>query len=291
MHNNVSFRSTARIIWRLCLLNQLVYADQLSTGQNKLFSKRWGSMSDLFVDAGNTNVKWRLGQTGENSQCASESSEFFDWIESNSAIIDTLVVSSVRAEQWNLDLIRLCEGLRKNYWFAISVAESEGLHSAYNQADQLGIDRWLAMLALWNVRREGFLLVDAGTAVTMDVVDDGGQHIGGYILPGVDLQRSALLDRSENLKRLISSEPSHSIALGRDTSEAIHHGILASIGALISRLAAENGLKSESIVIAGGDAGKLRETFELGSLEKNLVLKGLILLWTNKQQLQQSRDK
>ena len=62
-----------------------------------------------------------------------------------------------------------------------------GLRNGYRDPAQLGVDRWLAMCAAWQQFPGSLCVVDAGTAVTIDVVAADGAHSGGLILPGVCL--------------------------------------------------------------------------------------------------------
>lgn len=245
-------------------------------------------MTTLFIDAGNTNVKWRLGEAGDMQNCAFDDPGFRGWVRSNQAAISSVAISSVQSEQWNLKLEDLCDELDLTCWFAKSDAENQGLISAYSQPDNLGVDRWLALLALWCRLKKGFVLVDSGTALTLDVVDNGGQHLGGYILPGLALQRRALLDASERLDKLVSTEPKYQVELGRDTSEAIDQGIFASAVALIEKLMKNAELSSDCLVFTGGSAAQLQQAMNQSHLEDDLVMQGLSLAYAYTQEQAQT---
>lgn len=250
-------------------------------------------MTTLFVDAGNTNVKWQLGRAGELHSSSAEKPDFSDWVRVNLAAIDDLAVSSVQSESWNQKLVVLCSGLNLGCWFAQSNSESQGLISAYPQAQNLGVDRWLAMLALWVRSKKSFLLVDSGTALTLDVVDGHGQHLGGYILPGFEMQSGALLSTSDTLNTLVNESagklPSDSVDLGCSTSEAIGYGILASPVALIEKLMKNAELSSDRLVFTGGSAAQLQQLINQGRLEDDLVMQGLSLAYAYTQEQAQTR--
>lgn len=238
----------------------------------------------LFIDAGNTKVKWRLGQVGEVSQCLLNGSGLVDWIQANHASIDRLIVSSVQSRKWDLEIKSLCEQLNLAIWFARSLSNSHGLISAYAQPDHLGVDRWLALLALWNKRQRAFLLVDSGTATTLDLVDANGQHLGGYILPGLELQKRALRQSSEALNDLIrESSGLVDTGLAKDTAEAVDQGSLACLVALIEKLIHQYELSEKDLFFTGGDARKISQAVGLGAIEKELVLQGLLLAWSESQ--------
>ena len=61
--------------------------------------------------------------------------------------------------------------------------------NGYSTFEQLGADRWAAIVGAWQLRRRALCVVDAGTAVTIDLVAASGRHQGGVIVPGLDLMR------------------------------------------------------------------------------------------------------
>jgi type III pantothenate kinase len=108
--------------------------------------------------------------------------------------------------------------------------EALGIRSAYDQPETLGADRFLAMVGARAQVGEAFLIVDAGTALTLDMVDEDGQHIGGLIVPGPVLMREALHRgtagvRSEGIPRL------HEFA--RNTTDAVWSGACLAAVALV----------------------------------------------------------
>ena len=67
------------------------------------------------------------------------------------------------------------------------------MRNAYAEPARLGIDRWAAIIAAYHRFPEGACVVDCGTACTFDLVDAGGRHRGGYILPGLSAMEGAVL--------------------------------------------------------------------------------------------------
>ena len=247
-------------------------------------------MTTLYVDSGNTNVKWRMGEVEEVFTSPSNSPKLFDWILGNRAKLEFVAVSSVQTDKWNLELQQFCKQQELELWFASSPAEAQGLQSAYSSAEQLGVDRWLALLALWCRFRKGFLLVDSGTAITLDVVDNQGQHLGGFILPGLALQRATLMQASENLAALVKTTPTYSSSLGKNTAEAIDHGVIASAVALIEKQLRLTDCPEERLIFAGGGAGALRDEVGAGILVEGLVLQGLSLAWDRHRALEENNE-
>jgi len=73
-----------------------------------------------------------------------------------------------------------------------SASSCLGLRNGYKKPRTLGVDRWAAMLGARMTHSGALCVIDSGTATTVDVVDAGGQHMGGAILPGVYTMRRSL---------------------------------------------------------------------------------------------------
>jgi len=150
------------------------------------------------------------------------------------------------------------------------------LETRYHSA-QLGVDRWLGLLAC---RARGLypaVVVDAGTATTIDLLDSEGVHQGGYILPGLDMMRSALLAGTAiRLHEAPIACAGDALPVG--TADAIHCGAIQAQVALIERLSAPLGAGGR-VVLGGGMAPAIAahlrcrwETME------HMVLQGLAVL-------------
>ena len=160
--------------------------------------------------------------------------------------------------------------------FARAQAEQSGLRSAYAEPTRLGIDRWLAMLAAHAASNSGAVVVDAGTALTADIVDASGQHQGGFIAAGLLTAQRAVLGATRFATR--DAAASYDAGLGRDTEACVRQGaMLACLGA-IDRAAALAG-ESAARVITGGDAETLLPHLH-GAWQHRpqLVLEGLLVL-------------
>ncbi len=138
---------------------------------------------------------------------------------------------------------------------------------------QLGVDRWLGALAAYRRVRRACVVVDAGTATTIDLVDGTGVHLGGYILPGPAAMREAVLERTAI--RLPDNAPDCADIPPRRTRDAIHCGALAAQCALIRECLERLG--ADAALVLGGGAG--REVNSMlggqGIVTEQLVLAGL----------------
>jgi type III pantothenate kinase len=126
----------------------------------------------------------------------------------------------------------------------------------------LGVDRWLAMQPLWVSMRAPFCVVDAGTATTIDAVDEQGRHRGGWILPGAAASRAGLLAAATGL------------ALAPDPGQAEQVGAIER--ALIEFRRMIPG-RDPALVLTGGASGSLQSALVQSRLEPDLVLTGLAM--------------
>lgn len=168
-------------------------------------------------------------------------------------------------DRWARDTL----GLAPEY--ARATARIAGVTNGYREPDKLGVDRWLALLAAWQELGRAGVIVDAGTAVTVDVLDDVGTHQGGYIVPGLTLMLDALLSGTSGVR--LSAGPVASLAAGHSTSDAVLHGCTVMTVALIERTRSGSELP---LVLTGGDAELLAPWLAAPSLLRpELVLDGL----------------
>lgn len=239
----------------------------------------------LEIDAGNTRIKWRTLNVGDNQIIASgvvaDECELFAQFSGDSGLT-VIRLSCVRGP----DAIRqISEWAQESLGISVQVAkvtrECAGVSNHYSDMSRMGVDRWLAMLAAFNRVRGACVIVDAGTALTVDAISGEGSHLGGYILPGRQLQTNVLQD---NTRIRLKNEPSPAIDLGHDTEAAVVNAIYASQIALIEKVLRTCGEDSGNLklYLAGGDAPVLSELLaQSGGFEieivSDLVLDGLRL--------------
>ena len=149
----------------------------------------------------------------------------------------------------------------------------------YSDISRLGVDRWLAMLAAFDKSNGPCLIVDCGTAFTLDILSEEGMHLGGFILPGLRLMADILV--SETGIRLDEKGVEPTLGLGNSTHEAVVNGAVASLVALIEKKMGELAKNSPDprVYITGGDAALLAALMNCAQLniEEDLVLDGLVV--------------
>lgn len=149
--------------------------------------------------------------------------------------------------------------------------------SGYRKPEQLGVDRLLAMVAARAERQGPLCVVDAGTAVTVDFVDQDGMHQGGFILPGLAMSRRCLL---ENTAIPRDDDVERGATLGRDTATGVALGALNAIVGLVERFTVGRAAlfrgEETAVVVGGGDADVLADLLPMPCIKlDHLVLRGL----------------
>ena len=154
------------------------------------------SQSNLFVDIGHSAVKWRTLDSEVFSQNVDKFSEKSlpdnqsVWL---SAVAHREIVQAIEMEFSDVTVVK-------------SLSHFGSLTIAYKKPLDLGSDRFLAMLgALKHFPNRNLLIVDIGSALTIDVVNDSGEHQGGLIMPGLEAIRGSFAKFATNSKNLNSS--------------------------------------------------------------------------------------
>ena len=151
------------------------------------------SQSNLFVDIGNSAIKWRtldsevFSQSGNNFSPKSLPNNQSIWL---SAVAHPEIVKAIEMEFSDVEVVK-------------SLSHFSSLTIAYKEPLDLGSDRFLAMLgALKHFPDRNMLIIDVGSALTIDVVNDSGEHQGGLIMPGLEAIRGSFAKFATNSQNL-----------------------------------------------------------------------------------------
>lgn len=231
----------------------------------------------LLLDIGNSAGKWVfIRPAGESRRGRAGLENIVEDI--GEALSDaTVLIASVAAPAQEQALSARLTDMGCRVFFARSRGELGGLVNSYVDPQRMGVDRWLAMVAARQRCKGEFCVVDAGSALTIDLVEASGQHEGGYIIPGSTLMERALFADTQRVRYDTAAEPA--LTPGRSTAEAVSHGVLlAQVGAVSLALAAARqcGLNPQ-LLLCGGGAEVLQPVLEYESVYvPDLVLEGLI---------------
>ena len=154
----------------------------------------------------------------------------------------------------------------------------------------MGVDRWVAMVGAWVEVQRACVVVDVGTAATIDVIDAGGLHLGGQILPGVAMMASALSAGTRNIPLVRPRRNISAVGMnmfGNNTTSAVEYGALnAVIGAIDRVVVTLRANRHEpTLVLTGGHASSILSSLAEAPLHRpHLVLYGLLRMLENRQE-------
>lgn len=236
------------------------------------------------VDAGNSRIKWGLhGDSGWQRQGwvktedAAELKEAWREIEAPRQII----VSNVAGEETKACL----EAALKHWGIAPQWIHAQdfqcGVSNGYDQPEQLGADRWAALIAARHLHKGCCLVVTIGTALTADALSQRGEFLGGMIVPGLTLMREALAGKTAGI-----APYGGMLAQGgfkpfpTNTADAVYSGALCALAGTVKRMAAQLAAASGTrplCILSGGAAHLLLPHLNIPLRRvDNLVLEGLI---------------
>lgn len=238
----------------------------------------------LLLDVGNSRCKWALVQDGAwVRQGAAGNTEWVALHQALSALPPPgrILISNVAGEAMVQRLRTVCGEWGRLLEFVTASAAQCGVRNGYQQPERLGSDRWAALIAAWRHVRGACLVVNCGTATTVDALSPQGEFLGGLILPGVSLMQHSLAANTAQL----AAEEGTLQDFPRNTADAIHSGMMrATVGAIRHQF----GLLQERAgtvrcLIGGGAAGVIQAHLDLPSEQvDNLVLRGLQIIGETK---------
>lgn len=235
----------------------------------------------LVVDAGNSRVKWGLhdGQ-GWVRRDAVDNAEIarlaLDW--EKLAPPQRIVVCNVAGPEIEVALDELLQRWRAATRWVAAQAQQCGVTNGYAEPAQLGPDRWAALIGAHHLVKGTCLVVNAGTAVTVDALTKEGVFLGGLILPGLDLMQAALSCGTAGVR----AEKGCLEKFPANTADAVYSGALQALAGAVERMAREldqTGNEDSALVFSGGNAGELSPLLNRPvMLVDNLVLEGLVMI-------------
>ncbi|HUS60698.1 MAG TPA: type III pantothenate kinase [Acidimicrobiales bacterium] len=176
------------------------------------------------------------------------------------------------------------KGMAKKYFdvptVVVEAGTKTGMPILTDNPKEVGADRVVNAIAAYDLYGGPTIVVDFGTATTLDAVSAAGEYLGGVILPGIDISLDALFARADKLWRVELIEPRN--VIGKNTVESLQsgaiYGFAAQIDGLCARMKAEMG--ECTVVATGGLSGLIaRFTTSIEHLEPWLTLQGLRIVY------------
>lgn len=238
----------------------------------------------LLLDAGNTGVKAALLASDKQLEPLFNVAYAELATQALPEQISSVWLASVSKAE-NLDMVRdwltplLAQAVLNEVH---SEAQAFGVRNAYQQPQTLGIDRWLAMLGAYNEVAKPTLIIDAGTAITVDWMTEQGQHLGGWIVPGVELMQQSVLARAPKVFKDDNLQWGRANELGGSTPTALTNGCTNAFVGLVKQALSVTETELDwfdyRILFLGGAMPLLpSEIKRRGELRTELILQGLAL--------------
>lgn len=245
-------------------------------------------MSDLLLDVGNSRLKWGVSENGEIRRTGHITQES---IRENGLPslttklprrVDSVMASNVAGTSFATRLSGIIGAhCNREVHFARSEKRGWGVVNGYRQPRALGVDRWVAMVGAWAEVQSACLVVDAGTALTLDVIDDDGRHLGGQIIPGAETMQRSLASATSDIplvKKATKRSSADMKMFGLNTAAAVREGSQNAITGAIERAirTLQSNAYEPTILLTGGGASSILGSFDETPLHRpNLVLQGL----------------
>ena len=250
----------------------------------------------LAIDAGNTNVvfalvkdreiraRWRIATDPRRT-----ADEYAVWLHQLLALegyaagdVTAVIVATVVPKALHNLQVLASKYFRVEALIAGEAPAEWGVTLDVVEPKTVGADRVLDAIAAHELHQGDLIVVDFGTATTLDVVDYSGAYKGGIIAPGINLSLEALVTAAAKLPRIAIEAPEGRGVIGRTTEEQMHIGIfwgyVAMIEGLVGRMKAEIG-RPVKVISTGGLAVLFNDhTSVFDAIEPDLTIQGLALL-------------
>jgi len=234
----------------------------------------------ILIDIGNTRTKYCVVNKGKRdpqqailNKCLTKS-----FLTKNFIGAARLIVASVNHDKLTDQLSEWCQNNKIAYQQVVSETNKNNVVSGYQYPSQLGVDRWLTLIGASELfPNRNVLIVDAGTATTVDFLSATGQHQGGWILAGIKGLISSVLTETTHVKA--NDKEKESLVFGINTSENVHNAAwAATVGAVnlaIFQVQSQN-ITLDEVIITGGN-GKLLSSLvsHQNTVIEELVFSGL----------------
>ncbi len=238
----------------------------------------------LAVDIGNTNIVCAVfdGSTIIDElriESTPESIDKFHKFKNNH--VGRVIISSVVPKLTEI-YSEICTSLYQTTPFIVKHNNVPGIILDVDVPSQVGADRICNSVAVGDLFELPCVVVDSGTAVKFDVIDDSGAFIGGAIAPGMDISGRYLFEKAALLRETAFTFPKK--AVGRNTDTNLQSGIMFSavdaIDGMLERIENEMGLQKMNVVLTGGFSTLISHQIQhKHTIDVHLTLRGLEIIY------------
>lgn len=245
----------------------------------------------LLIDAGNTRIKWACVDEEQwlcnavlpTAEVHGLLQQMSGCLEQHGVRLHDIVqiwVSNVAGAEIAQHICNLCASTPERLHFVAASSAQCGVRNGYFTPSQLGSDRWAALIAAWHLVQGKCLVVNSGTATTIDALSAQGKFLGGLIVPGVELMQRNLTGAIPHL------QPAHGeyAAFPLNSADALYSGALQANCGAIERQYGLLGDDQAPLLMSGGAAELLRQHLDSKIFSRpprvidKLVLQGLLLI-------------
>ena len=181
-----------------------------------------------------------------------------------------IIVANVASDLLTTKLESWCKNNNLVYIEVKSEKKRGNVISAYEQPEQFGIDRWLTLLGAAQLYPDKHvLIIDSGTATTIDLLASSGKHLGGWILPGISTLFNSIHSETVNVNAAVTNVTS--LMLGTNTTSNVNNACWAATVGLIEQAIHQSQLqvtRLDEIIITGGNGKVLQQ---LSSTQMRLI--------------------
>jgi type III pantothenate kinase len=230
----------------------------------------------ILIDIGNTRTKYCTLSEGQRSISRALLNENLSSEFLNKTFIDatSIIMASVNDDTFTELLDSWCQLNDIRFDKVVSEKYKNNVVCGYQTPTQFGVDRWLTLVGAESLfPNESLLIIDAGTATTLDFLLSTGQHQGGWILAGINTLISSVLADTTLVKA--KPDENESLIFGTTTSENVHNAAwAATIGTidLAIKNIHDNNLIVDKVIITGGNGKALSSLMS----HQNIVIEDLV---------------
>ena len=230
-------------------------------------------MKRVFLDLGNTRFKWaddRLNLLGARAYPAERPAGAIAETLAPVSVEARLVIASVRNEGFNRALAdELAKrGLKSEF---LRTATLPGFRPAYRRVEEFGVDRALNLIGAARDYPAPLLVASAGTAVTFDLLDSAGAHLGGCIFPGLGLLRRSLTRAADGIASVDVEGSLLADGTAAGAAGGVMEGYLSAVAGIIGEMV-DKTPGNVTILLTGGDAPLIHAHLPLPSRVDSLLL-------------------